>query len=74
VRINALDTGLAEDDLDAVLGADLDVLVLPKVDDADHLAYVDSRLAGASVELIALVDRSGTVRAIDRRSSTPHSG
>jgi citrate lyase subunit beta/citryl-CoA lyase len=44
VRINAFPSGLAYLDLDAVVGADLDAIVLPKVESAEEVALVDSEL------------------------------
>lgn len=45
VRVNGLTTGLTHTDLDAVVRPELDVVVLPKVDDANHLALVDAELS-----------------------------
>lgn len=44
VRINGLDTGLAEADLEAVVGPDLHGINLPKVRDADDLRQLDHYL------------------------------
>jgi citrate lyase subunit beta/citryl-CoA lyase len=65
VRINSLDSGLAFDDLEAVVRPGLTGLVIPKVESAAELHLLD-RLLGAlearyglfagSVELIALVE------------------
>ena len=46
VRINPLDSGLAEDDLAAVLPARPDGIVLPKAEGAVSLAALDARLSG----------------------------
>lgn len=46
VRINPLDSGLAEDDLAAVLPARPDGIVLPKAEGAATLAALDARLTG----------------------------
>ena len=42
VRINSIGTGLAEDDLKAVLSGDTlpDTLVLPKVETVEHINWV----------------------------------
>ena len=44
VRVNALDTGFTFADLAAVICADLDGIVLPKVESADGLATAEQRL------------------------------
>lgn len=46
VRINPLDSGLAEDDLAAVLSAKPDGIVLPKAEGAASLARLDRLLSG----------------------------
>ncbi|MBC3942121.1 CoA ester lyase [Sphingomonas albertensis] len=46
VRINPLDSGLADDDLAAVLSANPDGIVLPKAEGAVSLAALDARLSG----------------------------
>ncbi len=46
VRINPLDSGLAADDLAAVLGARPDGIVLPKAEGGASLAALDAHLAG----------------------------
>ncbi|MBA2528365.1 MAG: CoA ester lyase [Euzebyales bacterium] len=45
VRVNALSTGMTFADLDAVVCPELDLVVLPKVDAAEHLRLVDLHLA-----------------------------
>lgn len=70
VRINALTTGLAYGDLDAVVGEHLDAVIVPKVDGPEQLALVDaelSRLEGerglAPIEVLPLVETAlGFVR------------
>lgn len=47
VRINPLDSGLADDDLAAVLSANPDGIVLPKAEGAVSLAALDAKLSGA---------------------------
>ena len=65
VRINPLQSGLAEDDLDAVLPAHPDGIVLPKVESADQLQWVNMKLADmehamgwsvGSLTLLALIE------------------
>nr|WP_302675593.1 CoA ester lyase [Sphingomonas faeni] len=46
VRINPLDSGLADDDLAAVLSAKPDGIVLPKAEGAASLAALDAKLSG----------------------------
>ena len=46
VRINPLDSGLADDDLAAVLSAKPDGIVLPKAEGAASLAALDAKLGG----------------------------
>lgn len=46
VRINPLDSGLADDDLAAVLGGKPDGIVLPKAEGGATLAALDARLGG----------------------------
>jgi citrate lyase subunit beta/citryl-CoA lyase len=46
VRINPLDTELADQDLAAVIGERPDALVLPKAEGADSIRDLDERLAG----------------------------
>lgn len=46
VRINPLDSGLADDDLAAVLSANPDGIVLPKAEGAVSLAALDAKLSG----------------------------
>ena len=46
VRINPLDSGLADDDLAAVLTAHPDGIVLPKAEGAASLAALDAKLSG----------------------------
>jgi citrate lyase subunit beta/citryl-CoA lyase len=45
VRINALDTGLSGDDLDAIVGPGLDAVVAPKVETPDDIAVLDALLS-----------------------------
>lgn len=50
VRINAVSSGLAEDDLAAVLPARPDGIVTPKVDSAQSLQWVSRQIAAAEEE------------------------
>lgn len=53
VRINPLESGLADDDLDAVLGARPDALVLPKAEGAPSVLALASRAPGLPILPIA---------------------
>lgn len=44
VRVNALETGLLTGDLEAVVGPDLDAVVLPKVESPEELGLLAARL------------------------------
>ena len=81
VRPNALETGLLEADLDAVVGPALDGIHLPKTHDADNLRQVDAYLsflertrglASGAVRIIAWIESTAgvaNVEAICRASS-----
>lgn len=72
VRVNGFDTGLTADDVAAVVCADLDAIVLPKVETAVDLRRLDAMLATAeaaaqlpcgSVRVIPLVETCAGVIA-----------
>ena len=74
VRVNGLDSGLAEDDLEAVVSPGLAGIVLPKTRSAADVAAVDGLLAAlerthglpaASVSVIATIEDAA---ALDRAS------
>jgi citrate lyase subunit beta/citryl-CoA lyase len=44
VRVNALDTGLTDADLDAVVGARPDAIMLPKAESGGDVAHLDAKL------------------------------
>jgi citrate lyase subunit beta/citryl-CoA lyase len=44
VRVNALDTGLTDDDLDAVVGAKPDGILLPKAEGGAAVTHLDAKL------------------------------
>lgn len=73
VRSNALDTGLALDDIAAVVTEGLDFVVVPKVSTPEDLATLDRHLgeceeraglAPRSVALVPLVERVSTVLSV----------
>jgi citrate lyase subunit beta/citryl-CoA lyase len=66
VRINDVESPWCRDDIDAVVagaGDALDVVVVPKVGDAEHVRYVESRLPGnvaLDVQIESAAGTSGT--------------
>lgn len=64
VRINPLDSGLAEDDLAAMLPARPDGIVLPKAEGATTLAALDARLAGDTMILPIATETAAAVFAL----------
>ncbi|GAA1827348.1 CoA ester lyase [Pseudonocardia ailaonensis] len=73
VRSNGLDTGLALDDIAAVVTEGLDFVVVPKVGTPEDLATLDRHLgeceeraglAPGSVALVPLVERAGAVLSV----------
>jgi citrate lyase subunit beta / citryl-CoA lyase len=80
VRVNAMDTGLAFDDLEAVVCSALDGLKLPKVETPDELLEAEARLAEleereglerGQIDLIPLIETAKgvlNVRAIAEAS------
>ena len=65
VRVNAFETGLTAGDVEAVVCADLDAIILPKVETAQDLARLDrliakgeaaNGVAAGSIGVIALVE------------------
>jgi len=66
VRINPLDSGLAEDDLAAVLPARPDGIVLPKAEGAASLRALDVRLEGDIAILPIATETPGAIFALGR--------
>jgi citrate lyase subunit beta/citryl-CoA lyase len=64
VRMNALDTGLAEADVAAIVSAGGRGLVAPKVNGVDDVEAIVSMLAGADVAVIPLIESAAAVAAI----------
>ncbi len=81
VRINAVGSGLEADDLAAVLPARPDAIMVPKVEQADQLRWVDEQLARAeaahgwpqgSIALLALIETArGVVNLTAIAQATP---
>ncbi|WP_231731180.1 HpcH/HpaI aldolase/citrate lyase family protein, partial [Sphingomonas sp. CCH10-B3] len=65
VRINPLDSGLADDDLAAVLPARPDGIVLPKAEGAASLAALDARLDGDIMILPIATETPAAIFALD---------
>ncbi|MCP4385099.1 MAG: CoA ester lyase [Hyphomicrobiales bacterium] len=72
VRVNAFETGLTAGDVDAVVSADLDVIVLPKVEAAEDLRRIDRLLSRAeaanevapgSIRVLALIETCAGISA-----------
>jgi len=79
VRINALDTGLAEDDLEAVVVSGLDFILLPKVEVPEHIYQIHSMLLKieratnrdpASVFLMAQIETALGIENVYQIAST----
>lgn len=64
VRINPLDSGLAEDDLATVLPARPDGIVLPKAEGGATLAALDARLNGDIMILPIATETAGAIFAL----------
>ncbi len=61
VRVNALDTGLTDADLDAVVGAGPDAIMLPKAEGGRDVSHLDAKLTAR--EAIAGMDE-GTIKVV----------
>lgn len=61
VRVNALDTGLTDADLDAVVGVRPDAIMLPKSESGADVTHLDAKLTAR--EAIAGIDE-GTIRIV----------
>jgi citrate lyase subunit beta/citryl-CoA lyase len=64
VRINPLDSGLAEDDLAAVLVARPDGIVLPKAEGGASLAALDAQLTGDLLILPIVTETAAAIFAV----------
>lgn len=63
VRINGLDTPWGADDLEAVSGLPLDLVVAPKVNSAEDVAALSERL-GTGVSLWAMIETPGALLSL----------
>jgi citrate lyase subunit beta/citryl-CoA lyase len=61
VRVNSIATGLADDDLDAVVAAQPDAIMLPKAEGGSTVAHLDAKLAVREAQ-VGLPD--GTIRIV----------
>jgi citrate lyase beta subunit len=55
VRLNPIGSGLEQADLSAVLALQPDGLMLPKVERADQVQWLDRALAGTQVRLLSII-------------------
>jgi citrate lyase beta subunit len=65
VRINTLDSGLTEDELEAVLPAKPDAILVPKIESSDQVAWVLHRLPEDLPLLIMIETAKGIVNLKD---------
>ena len=65
VRVNALSTGLTLGDLEGVVSADLDLIVMPKVESPGDLRTVDALIAAAEVSTGLPRGRIGVIALIE---------
>jgi citrate lyase subunit beta/citryl-CoA lyase len=63
VRVNGLDTGLIDDDLDAVVGGQPDGILLPKAEGGASIAHLDAKLT-AGEALHGLADGAISILAL----------
>lgn len=79
VRVNGTHTGRTQDDLDAVVGPDVDCIMLPKIEDTEALAAVDRMLgeaeaaqgiAAGTIRLIGLVETAKGLTLVERICET----
>jgi citrate lyase subunit beta/citryl-CoA lyase len=79
VRINAIETGLADEDLKEIVVPGLDAVMLPKVDDPRNIQHVDAKITvlehergidKGSVKVIGLVETALGVEHAFRIAST----
>lgn len=80
VRINGLDTGLGEKDIEAVVRAGVDVIRLPKTDNAQDIKDVDEIITrvekeigreGETLMMAAIESANGVVNAIEIAHASP---
>ncbi|MBP7687079.1 MAG: CoA ester lyase [Thermoflexales bacterium] len=56
VRLNPIGSGLEFDDLSAILALQPDSLMLPKVERADQVQWLDHALAGTKIRILAIIE------------------
>lgn len=69
VRVNAIDTGLTDADLDAVMRAAPDAIMLPKAEGGASVVHLDAKLAVREAEN-GLPDNSTTIVALATETAT----
>ncbi len=69
VRVNAIDTGLTDADLDAVMRAAPDAIMLPKAEGGASVIHLDAKLAVREAEN-GLPDNSTTIVALATETAT----
>jgi len=69
VRVNAIDTGLTEGDLDAVMAAAPDAIMLPKAEGGASVMHLDAKLAVREAQH-GLPDNSTTIVALATETAT----
>ena len=69
VRVNAIDTGLTDADLDAVMRAAPDAIMLPKAEGGASVMHLDAKLAVREAEN-GLPDNSTTIVALATETAT----
>ena len=70
IRLNALDTDFAEDDIETIIKAKPDAVIIPKVEAPDHVTYVVDRIPFA-IPVIAMIETSKAVMNIKEIAAAP---
>lgn len=70
IRINALDTNFANDDIETVVRAQPDAVVIPKVEAPDQVTYVVDRIPFA-IPVIAMIETAKAVMNIKEITAAP---
>ena len=70
IRINALDTHFADDDIETVIRAKPDSIIIPKVESPDQVTYVVDRIPVA-IPIIAMIETAKAVMNIKEIATMP---